>query len=125
MSAATAEFARYGIAGARIERIAKAARTSKERVYAYFRSKEALCRHVAGRELAAVADATQMDPADLRGYAGRVHDYFTRHPERQRLMLWGQLELPPGGSPSGVQSRITESGPASPGPAVVQRMSAG
>jgi Tetracyclin repressor-like, C-terminal domain len=39
-----------------------------------------------------------MDPTDLPGYAGRVHDYFTRHPERQRLMLWGQLELPPGGN---------------------------
>jgi AcrR family transcriptional regulator len=99
VAAATAEFARYGIAGARVERIAKAARTSKERVYAYFRSKEALYRHVAARELAAVAEATQMDPADLPGYAGRVHDYFTRHPERQRLMMWGQLELPPGGTP--------------------------
>jgi AcrR family transcriptional regulator len=99
VAAATAEFARYGIAGARIERIAKAAKTSKERVYAYFRSKEELYRHVAARELAAVAEATQMDPTDLPGYAGRVHDYFTRHPERQRLMLWGQLELPPGGTP--------------------------
>jgi AcrR family transcriptional regulator len=99
VAAATAEFARYGIAGARVERIAKAARTSKERVYAYFRSKEALYRHVAARELAAVAEATQMNPADLPGYAGRVHDYFARHPERQRLMMWGQLELPPGGTP--------------------------
>lgn len=99
VAAATAEFARYGIAGARIDRIAKAAKTSKERVYAYFRSKEALYRHVAARELAAVAEATHMDPTDLPVYAGRVHDYFVRHPERQRLMMWGQLELPPGGTP--------------------------
>jgi AcrR family transcriptional regulator len=99
IAAATAEFARYGVAGARIERIAKAAKTSKERVYAYFRSKEALYRHIAARELAAVAEATHLDPTDLPGYAGRVHDYFTRHPERQRLMMWGQLELPPGGTP--------------------------
>ncbi|GAA4929611.1 AcrR family transcriptional regulator [Nonomuraea thailandensis] len=96
VAAATTEFARHGIAGARIERIAKAARTSKERVYAYFRSKEELYRHVAGRELSALAEATQIDPTDLPGYAGRVHDYLSRHPERQRLMMWGQLELAPG-----------------------------
>jgi AcrR family transcriptional regulator len=96
ITAATAEFARYGIAGARIERIAKAARTSKERVYAYYRSKEALYRFVAARELAAVTEATRMDPTDLPGYAGRVHDYFARHPDRLRLMTWGQMELEPG-----------------------------
>jgi AcrR family transcriptional regulator len=99
VAAATAEFARYGIAGARIERIAKAAKTSKERVYAYFRGKEELYRFVSGQELAAVAEATRMDPADLPGYAGRIHDYFTAHPERHRLMAWGQLELGPDGTP--------------------------
>ena len=34
-----------------------------------------------------------MDPADLPCYAGRVHDHVTKHPERLRLMKWGQLEL--------------------------------
>lgn len=96
VAAATAEFSRYGIAGARIDRIAKAAKTSKERVYAYFSSKEDLYRFVSASELAAVAEATRMDPADLPGYAGRIHDYFTSHPERFRLMTWGQLELAPG-----------------------------
>ncbi|MER6558997.1 TetR family transcriptional regulator [Streptomyces sp. NPDC001027] len=99
VAAATAEFARYGIAGARIDRIAKAAKTSKERVYAHFRGKEQLYRFVSGRELTAVAEATRMDPADLPGYAGRIHDYFTTHPERHRLMAWGQLELGPDDTP--------------------------
>ncbi|WP_250035064.1 TetR family transcriptional regulator [Paractinoplanes maris] len=94
VAAATAEFARYGIAGARVERIAKQARTSKERIYAYHRGKEALYRHVAAQELTAIAEATRLDPADLPEYAGRVYDYFTTHPERYRLMMWGQLELP-------------------------------
>ncbi|MFE6621102.1 TetR family transcriptional regulator [Streptomyces sp. NPDC057740] len=94
IDAATTEFARYGIAGARVERIAKSARTSKERVYAYFRSKEALYRFVAGRQLAAMAEAVPMDASDLPGYAGRLHDHAVRHPERHRLMMWGQLELP-------------------------------
>ncbi|MER5434413.1 TetR family transcriptional regulator [Streptomyces sp. NPDC002588] len=100
IAAATAEFARHGIAGARVERIAKAARTGKERVYAYFRSKEELYRFVAGRELAAMAEAVPLDPTDLPGYAGRMHDHATSHPERHRLMMWGQLELPAGETPS-------------------------
>ncbi|MEV6966026.1 TetR family transcriptional regulator [Hamadaea sp. NPDC051192] len=101
VAAATAEFSEHGIAGARVERIAKAAKTSKERVYAHFQSKEALYRFVAARELAAVAEATRMDPADLPGYAGRVHDYFLQHPARRRLMTWGQMELSLDGQTSG------------------------
>lgn len=93
VTAARAEFARYGIAGARITRIAKAARTSSERLYAYFRSKEELYGFVAEQEMAAVAEATRMDPTDLPEYAGRVHDYFIRHPDRFRLMSWGRMEL--------------------------------
>lgn len=93
IDAATAEFARYGIAGARIDRIAKSARTSKERVYAHFQSKEELYRFVVARELEAVAEATQLDPADLPGYAGRVHDYFVANPHSRRLIRWGELEL--------------------------------
>ncbi|MFG2949970.1 TetR family transcriptional regulator [Streptomyces adustus] len=93
VTAAKAEFSLHGIAGARIDRIAKAAKTSKERVYAYFPSKEALYRFVSAQELAAVAEATRLDPSDLPGYAGRVHDYFADHPDRFRLMSWGQLEL--------------------------------
>ncbi|QBJ94665.1 TetR/AcrR family transcriptional regulator [Rhodococcus sp. ABRD24] len=93
LGAAKAEFARYGIAGARIDRIAKAARTSKERVYAYFRSKDELYQFVVAQELEAIAEATRMNPADLPGYAGRVHDYFVANPDNMRLMRWGQLEL--------------------------------
>jgi AcrR family transcriptional regulator len=93
LAAAKAEFAMFGIAGARIDRIAKAARTSKERVYAHFDSKEALYRVISDQELTAVAEAARMDPADLPAYAGRIHDYFAAHPERYRLMRWGQLEL--------------------------------
>jgi len=93
LAAARAEFARYGIAGARIDRLASAAKTSKERVYAHFRSKEELYRIVTAQELAAAADAIRLDPADLPGYAGRMHDYFASHPECYRLMMWGRLEL--------------------------------
>ena len=93
VEAATDEFAGHGIAGARIDRIAKSARTSKERVYAYFRSKEDLYSFVAARELDIVAEATQLNPSDLPGYAGRVHDYFVANPRSRRLMRWGELEF--------------------------------
>ncbi|EXG82939.1 TetR family transcriptional regulator [Cryptosporangium arvum] len=93
VAAARAEFAQYGIAGARVARIAANAKTSKERVYAYFSSKEDLYRLITAEELGAIARATRIDVTDLPGYAGRVHDYFTTHPERARLLAWGRLEL--------------------------------
>ncbi|MEU8362527.1 TetR family transcriptional regulator [Nonomuraea sp. NPDC048882] len=95
VAAAREEFARFGIAGARVDRIAKAARTSKERVYAYFRTKEALYAHVASGELTAAADAIHLDPADLPSYAGQLFDYFSANPGRHRFIAWGRLELPP------------------------------
>lgn len=95
VAAATTEFAEHGIAGARVERIAEAARTSKERVYAYFRGKGQLYRFVVARELAAMGQAVPLDPADLPGYAVRVHDHVVAHPERLRLLRWGELEPAP------------------------------
>jgi AcrR family transcriptional regulator len=97
IAAAQAEFAQYGIAGARVDRIAQAARTSKERVYAYFRGKEELYRLVAAQVLAELGDAVPLDPADLPGYAAGLFDYFTGHPDRFRFVSWGHLELASGG----------------------------
>lgn len=93
VAAATAEFSAYGIAGARMERIAKAARTSKERVYAYFPGKAELYRYVAAHQLTAMGEAVPLDPADLPGYATRLHDHALQYPEQLRLMRWGQLEF--------------------------------
>ncbi|WP_019074702.1 TetR family transcriptional regulator [Streptomyces hokutonensis] len=93
IAAAMEEFALHGIAGARVDRIAKLARTSKDRVYTYFRGKEALYAHISERELAVIAEATQMDPTDLPGYAGRLFDYFVARPDHHRLISWGRLEL--------------------------------
>lgn len=106
LAASRSEFARYGIAGARIDRIAKNARTSKERVYAYFTSKEALYRLVSEQELTAIVEATGMDPADLPSYAGRLHDYYAAHPERYRLVQWGRLELDPDNTDPGAEDPI-------------------
>jgi AcrR family transcriptional regulator len=94
LTAAMEEFARHGIAGARVDRIAKLAKTSKERVYAYFRSKDALHAAVAAQEYVVIAEATKLDPSDLPGYAGRLFDYFVARPDHHRLITWGRLELP-------------------------------
>ncbi|MFD6450570.1 TetR family transcriptional regulator [Nocardia sp. NPDC060220] len=93
LTAATDEFAQYGVAGGRIERIARRAKTSKERLYAHFRSKQQLYRIVAERELATMTEATRIDATDLPSYAGRVHDYFTAHPDHLRLLQWGRLDI--------------------------------
>lgn len=93
VAAALQEFSRNGIAGARVDRIAKQARTSKERVYTYFRSKEDLYAQTAVEELARVAEATSLDPYDLPGYAGRLFDHFEKNPAHHRLVSWGRLEL--------------------------------
>ena len=42
LAAATEEFTKYGIAGARVDRIAAAARSNKAMLYAYFGNKEQL-----------------------------------------------------------------------------------
>ncbi|WP_084486587.1 TetR family transcriptional regulator [Nocardia sienata] len=90
---ATDEFARYGVAGSRIDRIARRAKTSKERLYAHFRGKQQLYRFIAERELAAMTATTRLDATDLPGYAGQVHDHFVAHPDHLRLLQWGRLDI--------------------------------
>ena len=51
LAAARAEFAHYGLAGARIDRIARTAQASKERLYAHFGDKETLFREVLAADL--------------------------------------------------------------------------
>src|SRR3954451_15515916 len=84
LAAALSEFAEHGVAGARVDRIARAAKTSKERVYAYFRSKEELYVAVAADQLQQVMDSTSLDPADLPGYVGELFDFYIAHPEMLR-----------------------------------------
>lgn len=92
LASALAEFAEHGVAGARVDRIARAAKTSKERVYAYFRSKEELYVAVTADQLRQVMDSTTLDPSDLPGYVGELFDFYLAHPEMLRLVGWGRLE---------------------------------
>jgi AcrR family transcriptional regulator len=96
MAAATKEFATYGIAGARMDRVAAEAASSKERIYAYFGNKEQLFDAVFSNSIAASMDEASFDAADLPGYAGRTFDRFVDDPDALRLATWYRLERPQG-----------------------------
>jgi AcrR family transcriptional regulator len=99
--AARAEFAQYGLAGARIDRIAKAAAASKERLYAHFRDKETLFREVLAADGAEFFAAVSLRPDSVPEFVGDIFDLSLSHPEHFRMLNWGRLEgvslYPPAG----------------------------
>ncbi|WNI20813.1 TetR family transcriptional regulator [Streptomyces sp. ITFR-16] len=97
LDAAAAEFARYGIAGARIERIIAAARTNKAQVYGYFGNKDGLFEAVVADCVDRSTDALPFDADDLPGWAVRLYDENLRRPEMVRLIAWIRLEQRPTG----------------------------
>ncbi|MGV9892490.1 TetR family transcriptional regulator [Streptomyces sp. NPDC003395] len=97
--AAVAEFARHGIAGARIDRIASEAKANKQLIYAYYGNKAELFSQVLGRCMVDLAAAVPVDPDDIEGWLDRLLDYHAAHPELLRLLYWegieyGTAELP-------------------------------
>lgn len=92
LEAATEEFSSYGIAGARVDRIAKKAECNKNMIYIYFENKETLFSTVLQNNLNRVYEEVTFTPDDLPGYAERVFDYAMKNPELFRLMTWYGLE---------------------------------
>jgi AcrR family transcriptional regulator len=92
LGAAMAEFSAHGIAGARVDRIAKTAGCNKNLIYIYFENKEALFTTVLERNLLRVYEELVFTPDDLPGYAMRVFDFAMAHPDLMRLMSWSSLE---------------------------------
>ncbi|MHA7280057.1 TetR family transcriptional regulator [Arthrobacter sp. MDT2-2] len=90
--AARGEFATYGLAGARIDRIAKAARASKERLYAHFTDKAALFQAVLDVNAAEFHAAVALDPVDVPAFVGRLFDHTHEHPDILRMLTWARLE---------------------------------
>ncbi|MFC7340923.1 TetR family transcriptional regulator [Saccharopolyspora griseoalba] len=90
--AATAEFAEHGIAGARVDRIAKQAEANKQLIYAYFGSKDALFSAVLEHAMAELAAEVPIDGEDLPGYIDRLAAYHTANPRVLRLLMWEALE---------------------------------
>ncbi len=93
LAAATEEFAEYGVSGARVDRIAAAADANKRALYDYFGDKDALFAAVLERQMSECAEVVPIEGADLAGYAQRLVDYHTAHPEALRLLMWEALEF--------------------------------
>ncbi|MDI6943312.1 TetR family transcriptional regulator [Microbacterium barkeri] len=95
LEAAVDEFSAHGLAGARVDRIARAAGVNKERIYAHFGDKEALFGAALESELLAVIHAVPIEgegaEAVLR-YVEAVFDYHAAHPQLSRLLAWEGLE---------------------------------
>ena len=95
--AATEEFAERGLAGARIDSIARRAGANKQLIYAYFESKERLFGAVLGRKLEELSERTPIEPDRIADYAGEIFDFHADHPELARLLLHEALHY--GGGP--------------------------
>jgi len=98
LDAGRQEFARHGLAGARTDRIAAASRVNKQRIYAYFGSKEGLFEAVVDDALEDLLDVVPLpsdapDATTLAGeYIGHLVTYHRENPELMRLMQWESLE---------------------------------
>jgi AcrR family transcriptional regulator len=90
--AAVGEFARYGIAGARIDRIAAEAKANKQLIYAYFGNKAELFARVLEKRMLDLAIALPVDGDDIEGWMDRLMDYHAAHPELLRLLFWEGIE---------------------------------
>jgi AcrR family transcriptional regulator len=91
-AAAIDEFARHGIAGARIDRIAQRAGANKQLIYAHFGSKQELFDRVISDQVARFHEEVHLDPNDVPAFAGEAFDFFTDNPDVVRLGMWHSLE---------------------------------
>ncbi|MGW1883993.1 TetR/AcrR family transcriptional regulator [Streptomyces sp. NPDC001970] len=91
LDAARAEFARYGIAGARVNRIAENAGVNKERIYGHFGSKEDLFKVVIAEAMAELRQAVRPGEGPVGEYVGRVFDYHRQNPTLVRLLMFEAL----------------------------------
>jgi len=93
LAAATAEFARYGLGGARVDRIAARAGANKRMLYYYFRDKDKLflaaleARYAHIRAAERALDLEHLEPrAALRRLVEFTWGYFLDHPEFLTLL---------------------------------------
>src|ERR1700757_4542060 len=91
IEAAWAEFAEYGIAGARVDRIAANAHANKAQIYHYFGSKDQLFDAVWENLVAQIVAATPFDVRALPDFAARLSHTFAERPELVRLITWQRL----------------------------------
>jgi AcrR family transcriptional regulator len=91
-AAATAEFTAHGVAGARVDRIAHAARANKQSIYAYYGSKRKLFEAVVSEHVARFIHDVPFDAYDMPTWAGGMFDFFVEHPHVHHIGAWHSLE---------------------------------
>jgi TetR/AcrR family transcriptional regulator len=106
LQAAIREFSREGVAGARTDAIARAARVNKALLYYYFKDKEALygavLDEVFGGLTATVMQVLSQDipPREkILAYAGAHFDYVASHPSYPRIVQGEMMRAGRGGAP--------------------------
>jgi AcrR family transcriptional regulator len=123
------EFAAYGIAGARVDRIAADAASNKAQIYHYFASKDGLFDAVFSGIVAEAVDGIPLTVDDLPGYAARLCRGYDEHPDVMRLSSWHRLER--GNSPivqaalDANRAKIAEIATAQQGGLISDRFDAG
>jgi AcrR family transcriptional regulator len=93
LEAATGEFARYGLGGARVDRIAARAKANKRMLYYYFGDKEGLFLAALEERYAHIRNAERslklehLDPREaVRRLVEFTWNYFIEHPEFMTLL---------------------------------------
>lgn len=112
LQAAVREFAQEGMAGARTDAIAKAARVNKALLYYYFKDKETLygaaLDHVFGQlsgEMLEVLDRDLPPGPKIRTYVAAYFDFIAGHPQYRSLV---QRELMRAGHGSPHMARVAK-----------------
>lgn len=90
--AARGEFAQFGLAGARVDRIARDAHASKERLYAHFTDKVALFEAVLDLNRSEFFGSVVLDPDHPADFVGELFDHALASPEHIRMLTWARLE---------------------------------
>lgn len=106
LRAAVAEFADYGIDGARTDRIAREARVNKALLYYYFKDKDALYEAVLNQvfsgmreQVMPVLDSDLPPKQKLLEYVGRYFDYIAANPQFPRVVQSEMMRVGKHGSP--------------------------
>ncbi|WP_430592517.1 TetR/AcrR family transcriptional regulator [Humidisolicoccus flavus] len=95
LEAGRREFCDHGLAGARVDRIAKTAGANKERLYQYFGNKEQFFDFVVTDLLGGLFDEVPLQgqgPSALGEFAGKRFDRHVQDATLARLLFWEGLE---------------------------------
>lgn len=95
IEAATTHFAQRGLAGTRVDAVARDAGVNKERIYQYFGNKEGLFEAALTHALECFLTAVPLEgegASAIGEFAGCLHDEYADHPALPRLLAWEGLE---------------------------------